>query len=98
MDGALVNAVQGPVTLAGMSRRVGGTLLASVTGALLGAGILWATRPRAGCTTFADGSKGCIPTVVEGPHLWQYVLFAMVGAAFAGGAAYIWLSRRAGRR
>jgi hypothetical protein len=73
---------------------------AAVVGGVVGAAIVWLSRPvPPSCTTLDNGMRACMPIYVVEPPLWLYAAFAVVGALIAGGVALGYMfSRRARAR
>lgn len=62
---------------------------AAVAGGVVGASIVWLSRPDPpSCTTLDNGMRACMPIYVVDPPLWLYAAFALIGALLAGGVAY----------
>lgn len=99
----LAALVDGVVYRATSNRKQGrpGALLASaaaVVGGLLGAAVVWLSRPDPPtCTTLDKGMRACMPVIVVEPPLWLYGASAVVGALLAGGMAYAFARRARGR-
>lgn len=65
------------------------TTAAAVAGAVVGAAIVWMSRPDPPtCTTLDNGIRACMPIYVVDPPLWLYGAFAVIGALLSGGVAY----------
>jgi hypothetical protein len=73
------------------------TIAAAVVGGVVGATIVWLSRPDPpSCTTLDNGMRACMPIYVVDPPLWLYGVFAVIGALLAGGVAYGYaIARRA---
>lgn len=70
-------------------RRKLSTIAAAVMGGVVGATIVWLSRPDPpSCTTLENGMRACMPIYVVDPPLWLYGVFAVIGALLAGGVAY----------
>ena len=62
---------------------------AAVVGGVVGAAIVWLSRPDPpSCTTLDNGMRACMPIYIVGPPLWLSGTFAVVGALLTGGVAY----------
>jgi hypothetical protein len=65
------------------------TIAAAVVGGVVGATIVWLSRPDPpSCTMLDNGIRACMPIYVVDPPLWLYGVFAVIGALLAGGVAY----------
>jgi len=65
------------------------TIAATALGAVVGAAIVWLSRPNPpSCTTLDNGMRACMPIYVVNPPMWLYVVSAVIGALLAGGVAY----------
>jgi hypothetical protein len=65
------------------------TIPATAVGGVVGAAIVWLSRPDPpSCTTLDNGMRACMPIYVVDPPLWLYVVSAVIGALLAGGVAY----------
>jgi hypothetical protein len=86
-------------TLQGMQGRSAlSATAAAVLGGLLGAAVIWLSRPDPPtCTTLDNGMRACMPIIVVEPPLSLYGAFAVVGALLAGGMTYAFARRARGR-
>ena len=63
------------------SRDRSAAILAALVGGLVGMVALWLSRPDPpSCTILDSGMRACMPILVEGPPVWLYLAFAVVGA------------------
>lgn len=80
------------------AKRILSTIAAAVIGGVVGAIIVWLSRPDSpSCTTLDDGMRACMPIYVVNPPLWLYGGFAVIGALLAGGVAYRYAFARRAR-
>lgn len=71
---------------------------AAVFGGVVGASIVWLSRPDpSSCSTLDNGMRACMPIYVVDPPLWLYGALAVIGALLAGGVAYRYTSARRAR-
>jgi hypothetical protein len=64
-------------------------IAAAVVGGVVGAIIVWLSRPDPpSCTTLDNGMRACMPILVVDPPLWLYGVSAVIGALLASGVAY----------
>ena len=71
---------------------------AAVLGGLLGAAIVWLSRPDPPtCTTLDNGMRACMPIYAVEPPLWLYGAFAAVGALLAAGMTQAFARQARGR-
>jgi hypothetical protein len=71
------------------SRERSAAIFFAPVGLLVGIAFLWLSRPDPpACTTLDNGMRACMPILVEGPHVWLYGAFGVVGALLAGGLAF----------
>jgi len=81
-------------------RALSATTAAAVVGGVLGAAVVWLSRPdQPRCTTLENGMRACMPIYVVDPPLWLYGAFAVTGALLAGGITlgYAFARRARGR-
>lgn len=65
------------------------TIAWAVVGGVVGAIIVWLSRPDpASCTTLDNGMRACMPIHVVDPPLWLYGVSAGIGAFLPWGVAY----------
>jgi hypothetical protein len=82
------------------SRALSTATAAAVVGGVLGAAIVWLSRPDPpSCTMLDNGMRVCMPIYVVDPPLWIYGAFAVIGALLAGALplGYAFARRARGR-